>query len=153
MNSGFVEYFILINRRIEHSEELIRESHSYFVVTPGSNGVQIMLPIEWEEEIEKVIASFPPPHSTSIGKIWDDWLAQNPEPPYHTAWSDFASTKDDQESLYTETRIYLKKVTNELREFEIPLTTWQKVAKAFAAVASIFLVIFLAISRVARASD
>ncbi|MFW9978309.1 MAG: hypothetical protein ACFFEJ_09535 [Candidatus Thorarchaeota archaeon] len=112
-----------------------------------------MIPTEWEEKIEKVITSFPPPHSTSIRQVWDEWLSTSPEEPYHASWSDFSSTKDDQESLYTETRVYMKKVTNELREFEVPLTNWQKVAKAFAAVASVFLVIFLAISRVARASD
>ncbi len=112
-----------------------------------------MIPIEWEEQIEKVISSFPTPHNTSIKSIWDEWLALNPESPYHSSWSEFASTRDDQESLYTETRVYMKKVTNELREYEVPLTTWQRVAKAFAAVASVFLVIFLAISRVARASD
>ena len=112
-----------------------------------------MIPTDWEEKIEKVIQSFPPPHKSSISAIWDEWLNTNPEPPYHSDWSDFSSIKDDHEALYTETRVYMKKVANELRELEVPLTTWQKVAKAFAAVASLFLVIFLAISRVARASD
>jgi len=50
-------------------------------------------------------------------------------------------------------RVYLKRVTNELRELEVPLTNWQKVAKALAAVASVFLVIFLALSRVMRGAE
>ena len=112
-----------------------------------------MIPIEWEEKIRKAIERFSPPHNTTILGYWDEWLATNPVSPFYESWSEFASLKDDKEALYTEARVYLKRVTNDLREFEVPLRTWQKVAKALAAVASIFLVIFLALSRVARASD
>ncbi|MFW9848460.1 MAG: hypothetical protein ACFFF4_04925 [Candidatus Thorarchaeota archaeon] len=112
-----------------------------------------MIPIEWEEKIRKSIQNFSHPYNTTILGYWDEWLATNPESPFYESWNQFASLKDDQEALYTEIRVYLKRVTNDLREFEVPLNTWQKVAKALAAVASIFLVIFLALSRVARASD
>ncbi len=112
-----------------------------------------MIPYEWEEKIAKVIRSFPEPQRNSILNIWNEWLKGNPEEPFHEDWAEFASSRDDQDALYTETRVYLKRVSNEVRELEIPLNTWQKVAKALAAVASIFLVIFLALSRVARASD
>ncbi len=112
-----------------------------------------MIPTEWEEKLEKVIDGFPSPYDQSIRNLWEEWLASSPESPYYNSWSNFAVARDDQELLYSEKRIYVKRVTNELRELEIPLTTWQKVAKALAAVASIFLVIFLAISRVARATE
>ncbi len=112
-----------------------------------------MIPIEWKEKIRKTIERFSAPHNTTILGYWDEWLATNPVAPFYESWSEFTSLRDDQEALYTEARIYLKRVTNDLREFEVPLRTWQKVAKALAAVASIFLVIFLALSRVARASD
>jgi hypothetical protein len=112
-----------------------------------------MIPTEWEEKIRQTIQKFSPPHNTTILTYWDEWLAMNPQSPFYESWSEFASLKDDQEALYTEARVYLKRVTNDLRDFEIPLGTWQKVAKALAAVASIFLVVFLALSRVVRASD
>jgi hypothetical protein len=112
-----------------------------------------MIPYEWEQKIAGVIRGFPEPQGSSILNVWHEWLASNPEKPFHEGWSEFASSRDDPDALYTETRVYFKRVSNELRELEIPLGTWQKVAKALAAVASIFLVIFLAISRVARASD
>jgi hypothetical protein len=113
----------------------------------------IMIPTEWEEKIRHTIQRFSPPHNTTILAYWEEWLATNPQTPFYESWSQFASLKDDQEALYTEARVYLKRVTNDLRDFEIPLGTWQKVAKALAAVASIFLVIFLALSRVVRVSD
>ncbi|MHA2425708.1 MAG: hypothetical protein ACXAEF_13035 [Candidatus Thorarchaeota archaeon] len=112
-----------------------------------------MIPDEWEDKVRKTIHKFSPPHNNTILGYWDEWLDSNPEPPYHESWTEFASHKDDQEALYTDERVYLKRVANDLREFEVPLSTLQKVAKALAAVASIFLVIILALSRVARASD
>ena len=112
-----------------------------------------MIQEEWELKIRDIINGFPQPYQDTIVQYWDEWLTNNPEPPFFESWSNFASMKDDSEALFTETRVYLKRVTNELRDREIPLSTWQKVAKALAAVASIFLVIFLALSRVARASD
>ncbi|MHA1480114.1 MAG: hypothetical protein ACTSQZ_01650 [Candidatus Thorarchaeota archaeon] len=112
-----------------------------------------MMNEEWEQNIRKVITGFPQPYQNTITQYWDEWLTSNPEPPFFESWSNFASLKDDSDELFTEKRVYLKRVTNELRDREIPLSTWQKVAKALAAVASIFLVIFLALSRVARASE
>ncbi|MDF1540250.1 MAG: hypothetical protein P1Q69_15255 [Candidatus Thorarchaeota archaeon] len=112
-----------------------------------------MIPTEWENKIRNTIQRFPSPHNETLGDYWNEWLSTDPESPFHESWSEFASMKDDREALYTETRVYIKRVANDLREFEQPLGTWQKVAKALAAVASIFLVVFLALSRVARASD
>lgn len=112
-----------------------------------------MIPTEWEEKIRSSIQRFPTPHNDTILGYWVEWLSSNPIAPFYESWTEFASMKDDEEALYTEERVYVKRVTNDLREYEVPLKTWQKVAKALAAVASIFLVIFLALSRVARASD
>ncbi len=112
-----------------------------------------MIPTEWEDKIRNSIQRFPPPHTEIILGYWEEWLSTGPESPFFESWREFASMKDDREALYTEIRVYIKRVTNDLREFEVPLGTWQKVAKALAAVASIFLVVFLALSRVARASD
>lgn len=112
-----------------------------------------MIPTEWEDKIQNSIQRFPSPHNETILGYWNEWLSTGPSSPFYESWSEFASMKDDREALYTETRVYVKRVNNDLREFEVPLSTWQKVAKALAAVASIFLVVFLALSRVARASD
>ena len=47
----------------------------------------------------------------------------------------------------------MKRVKNDLRDFESPPKGWHKVAKALAAVASIFLVLFLALARVFRVAE
>ncbi|UCE11141.1 MAG: hypothetical protein JSW61_04170 [Candidatus Thorarchaeota archaeon] len=99
------------------------------------------------------IERFPSPYREDILNIWNDWLDTDPVPPYYLSWSEFSSQRDDSEALYTETRVYLKRVRNEIRNHELPMTLWQKVAKGLAAIASVFLVIFLALSRVARGSD
>ncbi len=112
-----------------------------------------MISDEWNSKIRDSIDGFPEPHRTTIHEIWEDWLETDPTKPYYESWSAFASKRDDSDALYTELRVHIKRVTNELRELEVPPTMWQKVAKALAAVASIFLVIILAISRVARASE
>lgn len=113
----------------------------------------MMLPSEWESSVRENIEQFPQPHKDKILAAWYEWLQTKPEAPYYESWSEYSSRFDDQEALYTETRVYLKRVTNELREFEVPLTNWQKIAKALAAVASVFLVIFLALSRVMRGAE
>ena len=112
-----------------------------------------MISKDWETKVRRIIERFPTKHATTILNIWYDWLKTNPQSPFYTSWSDFASERDDSESLFTETRVYVKRVTNELRDLEIPNTLWQKVAKGLAAIASVFLVIFLAVSRIARASE
>jgi hypothetical protein len=112
-----------------------------------------MIPENWENEVRETIERFPQPHKDKILEAWYEWLQTGPEAPFYQSWSDFASRFDDQEALYTELRVYIKRVTNELRNREVPMTLWQKAAKALAAVASVFLVIFLAISRVARAAE
>ncbi|MHA1934773.1 MAG: hypothetical protein ACW97A_05790 [Candidatus Thorarchaeota archaeon] len=112
-----------------------------------------MLPEDWESSVRGTIEKFPDQHREFILRIWFDWLETNPESPFYQSWTEYSSKEDDQEALYTDTRVYLKRVANELREKEIPPTNWQKIAKALAAVASIILVVFLALSRVARASD
>ncbi|MFW9976029.1 MAG: hypothetical protein ACFFDQ_12235 [Candidatus Thorarchaeota archaeon] len=110
-------------------------------------------PEEWESRIQDIIRGFPSPYREEILEIWFEWLKANPESPYYQSWNEFSSKIDDQDALYTETRVYLRKVKNELRESEMPLNLWQKVAKALAAVASVFLVIFLALSRAMRVTE
>lgn len=108
---------------------------------------------DWESRVHEIISGFPQPYREEIQEIWYEWLKTNPEPPLYQSWADFSVKIDDQEALYTEKRVYLKKVTNELREMEIPLKLWQRVAKALAAVASVFLVVFLALSRAMRVTE
>jgi len=108
---------------------------------------------DWESRVQDTINGFASPHREEILEQWYEWIKTNPETPLYQSWSEFSSKLDDQEALYTERRVYLKKVTNELREMEIPLTRWQKVAKTLAAVASVFLVIFLALSRAMRVTE
>ncbi|TFG07979.1 hypothetical protein EU538_07920 [Candidatus Thorarchaeota archaeon] len=112
-----------------------------------------MISGEIEERIRSTIEEFPNPYCNDILATWDAWIATNPEAPYYLSWSEFASQEEDESSLFSEERIYIKKVSNELRDLEVPKTFWQKVAKALAAVASMFLVIFLALSRVSRAAE
>ncbi len=112
-----------------------------------------MISQEWETKIREIIQKFPDPHQNKVLQIWEEWLDSNPREPFHESWRHFASLRDEPEALFTDTRIYLKRITNELREREIPLSLWQKVAKGLAAVASVFLVIFLAFSRALRVSD
>ena len=108
---------------------------------------------DWENRVHETINGFPSPHREKILEQWYAWIKTNPETPLYQSWADHSSVIDDQEALYTERRVFLKKVTNELREMEIPLTRWQKVAKALAAAASVFLVIFLALSRAMRVAE
>ncbi|MFX0108073.1 MAG: hypothetical protein ACFE7R_07305 [Candidatus Hodarchaeota archaeon] len=112
-----------------------------------------MLPENWETSVRDTIDRFPQPHRETILGTWYNWLHTEPEAPYYISWSEYASLIDDKEALYTETRVYIKRVSNELRDLEVPLTTWQKVAKGLAAIASVFLVIFLALSRVLRGAE
>ncbi len=123
------------------------------VPNAGKWGQRTMISQDLITKIREVVEGFPLPHKTSILEIWDRWVESDPAEPYYESWSTFASKYDDNEALYTEMRVYIKRVANELREIEVPPTMWQKVAKALAAVASIFLVVILAISRVARASE
>ncbi len=112
-----------------------------------------MIDEDWKSQVEETIKRFPVKYRDTILKIWYEWLDTNPQAPYYVSWSDFSSQHDDQEALYTETRVFLKRVANELREREVPRTSWQKIAKALAAAASVLLVVFLAISRAFRASE
>ena len=105
------------------------------------------------DSVRETIEIFPEPHRSEILELWDEWLDTNPQSPLYMSWSEFSTKGDDQNALFTERRVYLKKVKNELRDHEVPLKTWQKVAKGLAAIASLFLVVFLAISRVFRVAD
>ncbi len=105
------------------------------------------------ESVKKKIEEFPEPHRSEVLDLWDEWLDTNPKSPLYVNWAEFSSRFDDQTVLFTERRVFLKRVKNELRELEVPLKAWQKVAKGLAAVASVFLIIFLAISRVFRVTD
>lgn len=111
------------------------------------------IPNDWESRIREIIKGFPSPHREEILQLWNEWLKSKPEPPLYENWSIYSSKIDDQDALYTDTRVYLRKIKNELREMEIPLKLWQKVAKTLAAVASVFLVIFLALSRAMRVTE
>ncbi len=111
------------------------------------------IPDDWETRVQEIIEGFPAPHKEEILELYIEWIKSNPELPLYQNWADYSAKIDDQEALYTERRVYLKKVTNKLRGMEIPLNRWQKVAKALAAVASVFLVIFLAISRAMRVTE
>ncbi|TFG34272.1 hypothetical protein EU527_04440 [Candidatus Thorarchaeota archaeon] len=107
----------------------------------------------WEKKIQTTIEGFPEPYRGEILQLFGEWLSTKPQPPLYSNWTEYSSKIDDQEALYTERRVYLKRVKNDLRDMEIPPKRWQKVAKSLAAVASVFLVIFLAISRVFRGAD
>ncbi|MFX1483226.1 MAG: hypothetical protein ACFFCP_08555 [Promethearchaeota archaeon] len=111
------------------------------------------IPEDWESQVQEVIEGFPAPHREEILEIYLEWIKTKPEQPLYQNWSEYSLQFDDQEELYTEKRVYLKRITNELRELEIPLKGWQKVAKVLAAIASVFLVIFLAISRAMRVTE
>lgn len=107
----------------------------------------------WEERIETTIRSFPPTHQDDILKLWFAWLDTNPQSPLHESWTDYTADSDDREALFTERRVYLKRVANELRETENPPSRLQRVAKALASVASLFLIVFLALSRAFRVAE
>ena len=107
----------------------------------------------WENKIQSTIEGFPEPYKEEILQLFFEWIKTNPQSPLYSNWLDFSAKIDDQTELYTERRVYLKRVKNELRDLENPPKRWQKAAKALAAVASIFLVIFLAISRVFRGAE
>lgn len=108
---------------------------------------------DWENKIRDTIEGFPEPHREEILQLWIEFLETNPEAPLYESWETFSASTDDEEALYTQRRVYLKRVKNDLRDMEIPLKGWQKVAKALAAIASVFLVLFLALSRVFRAAE
>jgi hypothetical protein len=108
---------------------------------------------DWDNKIRKTIEEFPEPHREEILQLWLEFLDTNPEVPLYKSWVIFSTKADNEEELYTQRRVYLKRVKNDLRDIEIPLKGWQKVAKALAAVASVFLVLFLALSRVFRAAE
>jgi hypothetical protein len=105
------------------------------------------------DSVREAIEEFPEPHRADILRLWEEYLDTNPQSPYYISWSEFSAKSDDPNALYTERRVYLKRVKNELRDREIPPKLWQKVAKGFAAVASVVLIIFLAITRVFRVAD
>ncbi len=107
----------------------------------------------WENQVQATIESFPEPYREEILQLFFEWINTDPESPLYSNWAEFSSKIDDQNALYTEKRVYLKRVKNDLRDLEHPPKRWQKVAKALAAVASVFLVIFLAISRVFRGAE
>jgi hypothetical protein len=108
---------------------------------------------ELDARIHRLIDSFPQQHRSLILDLWSKWTATSPEPPFYLSWSKFASQTDDASMLYDENRIYVRRITNEIRDMEVPKTAWQKVAKALAAVASAFFVFIMALSRAARAAD
>lgn len=108
---------------------------------------------DWEHKIQDTIDGFPEPHRDDILQLWIEWLETQPLSPLYESWAVFSSKTDDGEALFTERRVYLKRVKNDLRDMEIPLKGWHKVAKVLAAVASVFLVLFLALSRVFRAAE
>ena len=109
--------------------------------------------IDWENKIRNTIEEFPETHRDQILQLWFEWLETEPQSPLYESWAVFSSKIDDEEALYTEHRVYLKRIKNDLRDFENPPKGWHKVAKALAAVASVFRVLFLALTRVFRAAE
>ena len=112
-----------------------------------------MIEDDWEPKIRRTIERFPNPQREEVLTIWDNWIESIPTRPFSESWSEFSLEYDDPTALYTDTRVYIKRVRNELRDFEIPKTTWQKAAKTLAAAASIFVVIFMALSRLIGKSE
>jgi len=112
-----------------------------------------MMDEDWERIIEHSIEGFPMQERDAILEIWNDWLLTSPTTPFYTNWEEFASLRDDPNTLYSETRIYIKKIRNKIRDMEIPQTNRQRFARALAAVASIFVVFFMAISRLFSKSE
>jgi len=107
----------------------------------------------WENKIVATIEDFPEPYRVEMLQLFREWVNTDPEPPLYSSWAEFSSKTDNQEALYTERRVYLKRVKNDIRDLENPPKGWHKLAKALAAVASVFLVVFLAISRVFRGAE
>ena len=107
----------------------------------------------WEKKIEHKIDGFPEKERNAILAIWYDWLDSSPTDPYYQSWEEFAAERDDPIALYSETRVYVKRVRNELRDMEIPQSNRQRIARALAAVASIFVIFFVAISRLLGRSE
>ena len=126
---------------------------SLSIPLPGKVRCNSEMTTDWETKIRSTIEGFPEPHRAEILELWINWLETNPEMPLYESWAEYSASADDEEALYTERRVYLKRVKNDLRDMEIPLKGWQKVAKALAAVASVFLVLFLAVSRLFRAAE
>lgn len=112
-----------------------------------------MIDENWEKIIEQKIDGYPERERNAILEIWYDWLDSSPTVPYYESWEEFAAERDDPITLYSETRVYVKRVRNELRDMEIPQSNRQRIARALAAIASIFVVFFVAISRLLGRSE
>lgn len=112
-----------------------------------------MLDEKWEREIREKINLFPKGERDKILHIWNQWLDSNPVAPYYESWIEFASHYDDSTALYTDTRVYIKRVRNELKNFEIPKSNRQRVAEILAAIAGVFVLIFVTISRFFSSSE
>ena len=112
-----------------------------------------MIDENWEKTIEHKIDGFPEKERNAIFAIWNDWLDSSPTTPFYQSWEEFAAERDDPMELYSETRVYVKRVRNDLRDMEIPQSNRQKIARALAAVASIFVVFFVAVSRLLSRSE
>ena len=127
-------------------------SHTYPL--PGIMGcTNIMTTEDITDSVREKIEEFPEPHRSDMLQLWEEWLKTNPQHLLYISWSAFSAKNDNQNDLFTERRVFLKRIKNELRNHEVPLTLWQKVAKGLAAAASLFLIVFLAISRVFRVTD
>lgn len=135
------------------SQHLIGNWHEFRYSSAGKMRCKFVMKKDLDSKIRNTIEGFPEPHRQEILQLWIEWLETEPQTPLYENWTVFSSKFDDEKSLYTERRVYLKRVKNDLRDIEIPLKGWQKVAKALAAVASVFLVLFLALSRVFRAAE
>lgn len=134
----------------QHLRDIMRE---FYCSSAGKMRCKLQMTIDWENKIRNTIEGFPEAHRDKILQLWFEWLETEPQTPLYEDWAEFSCKIDDEEALYTERRVYLKRVKNDLRDFENPLKGWQKVAKALAAVASVFLVLFLAITRVFRVAE
>ena len=135
------------------AQHLIGKWREFYCSSAGKMRCILQMTIDWENKIRNTIEGFPEAHRDKILQLWFDWLETEPQSPLYESWAEFSSKIDDDEALYTERRVYLKRVKNDLRDFESPPKGWHKVAKALAAVASVFLVLFLALTRVFRVAE
>lgn len=135
------------------AQHLIEKKREFYYSSAGKMRCKLEMIIDWENKIRNTIEGFPEAHRDKILQLWFEWLETEPQSPLYESWADFSSKIDEEEALYTERRVYLKRVKNDLRDMEIPLKGWQKVAKGLAAVASVFLVLFLALTRVFRVAE
>ncbi len=108
---------------------------------------------EWISRIEGIIEGFPEPHRDIVRGLWNKWLKQNPAPIYFENWDNFIKKNYTPEPLYDEVMIFIKRISNELKELEFPPKGWQKVTKVLASATGALVVGVMILSRILRATE